>query len=35
MKEPRWITKAAVRLLHAQTLAEHGGLEGIRDGSNA
>lgn len=31
MKEPRWITKAAVLLLHAQTLAEHGGLEGIRD----
>lgn len=31
MKEPRWITKTAVLLLHAQTLAEHGGLVGIRD----
>ena len=31
MKEPRWITKTAVLVLHAQTLAEHGGLEGIRD----
>lgn len=31
MKEPSWITKASVLLLHAQTLAEHGGLEGIRD----
>jgi death-on-curing protein len=31
MKEPRWISKAAVLLLHAQTLASHGGLEGIRD----
>jgi death-on-curing protein len=31
MKEPRWITKASVLLLHAKSLAEHGGLEGIRD----
>jgi len=31
MKEPRWITKTAVLLLHAQSLAEHGGVEGIRD----
>lgn len=31
MKELRWITKTAVFLLHAQTLAEHGGLAGIRD----
>ena len=31
MKEPRWVTKASVLLLHAQSLAEHGGLEGIRD----
>src|SRR5215469_8726796 len=31
MKEPRWITKTAVLLLHAQSLAEYGGLEGIRD----
>jgi death-on-curing protein len=31
VKEPVWISKAAVLLLHAQTLAEHGGLEGVRD----
>lgn len=31
MKEPNWISKAGVLLLHAQSLAEYGGLEGIRD----
>jgi len=31
MSEPRWIAKQAVFLLHAESLAEHGGAEGIRD----
>ena len=31
MTEPRWIAKQAVLLLHAESLAEHGGSEGIRD----
>jgi len=29
--DPRWIDKQALILLHAETLAEHGGLEGLRD----
>jgi death-on-curing protein len=29
--EPIWIEKAAILLAHAEALAEHGGLEGIRD----
>ena len=28
---PRWIDKEALLLLHAESLAEHGGLEGLRD----
>jgi death-on-curing protein len=28
---PRWVGKTALMLLHAESLAEHGGLEGIRD----
>ena len=31
MKEPRWIDPRALLLLHSTSLAEHGGLEGIRD----
>jgi death-on-curing protein len=31
MKEPRWIDRRALLLLHAETLAEHGGLPEIRD----
>ena len=31
MKEPRWIERAALVLLHAESLAEHGGLAGLRD----
>jgi death-on-curing protein len=31
MKEPRWIDRRALLLLHHETLAEHGGLPGIRD----
>jgi death on curing protein len=31
MKKPRWISRRALLLLHAETLAEHGGLSGIRD----
>lgn len=31
MKKPRWISRRALLLLHAESLAEHGGLPGIRD----
>jgi death on curing protein len=31
MKEPRWIDRRALLLLHSASLAEHGGLEGVRD----
>lgn len=31
MTEPRWITKRGLVLLHGASLAEHGGLVGIRD----
>ncbi len=31
MKEPRWINARALLLLHAESLAEHGGLTGLRD----
>ena len=31
MKRPRWIDKRALVLLHAESLAEHGGLPGLRD----
>ena len=31
MNEIRWIGKTALMLLQAESLAEHGGLEGIRD----
>ena len=31
MSEPVWIDKTALMLLHAEALAEHGGLEGTRD----
>ena len=31
MKTPRWIDRTAFLLLHAETLAEHGGLPGLRD----
>ena len=31
MKEPRWIEPRALLLLHSTSLAEHGGLEGVRD----
>lgn len=30
-RAPRWIDKEALILLHAESLAEHGGLEGMRD----
>jgi death on curing protein len=30
-RTPRWIDKQALLLLHAESLAEHGGLEGMRD----
>ena len=31
MKEPVWLDEEALLLLHSESLAEHGGLEGIRD----
>ena len=31
MNEPIWIEKATILLAHAEALAEHGGLEGLRD----
>lgn len=31
MKTPRWLNPRALLLLHAEALAEHGGLAGIRD----
>jgi len=31
MKRPRWIDARALLLLHAESLAEHGGLVGMRD----
>lgn len=31
MKTPRWVNPRALLLLHAETLADHGGLSGMRD----
>ena len=31
MSEPRWIQEKVVRAIHLRQLAEHGGLEGVRD----
>lgn len=31
MKPPKWIDRRALLLLHGETLAEHGGLPGLRD----
>lgn len=31
MSEPRWIDRRALLFLHSESLAEHGGAEGIRD----
>ena len=31
LKEPRWVLSNAVVLIHKRQLAEHGGLDGIRD----
>ena len=31
MIEPRWITEQGLRILHDDSLAEHGGLPGVRD----
>lgn len=31
MKSPHWIDRLALLLLHQETLAEHGGLPGLRD----
>jgi len=31
MKEPRWIEDSVVAAIHSRQLAEHGGLDGVRD----
>jgi death on curing protein len=31
LRNPRWIQQRALLLLHSETLAEHGGLPGVRD----
>jgi len=31
MKEPQWVHRRALLLLHEETLAEHGGSRGLRD----
>jgi len=31
VSELRWITKTALVLLHGESVAEHGGMEGVRD----
>ena len=31
MKEPRWLTREIVLVLHGELLAEHGGAAGLRD----
>ena len=31
MKSPVWLEPLALRLLHSESLAEHGGLSGVRD----
>lgn len=31
MSEPRWLTREIVLVLHAELIAEHGGLQGLRD----
>jgi death on curing protein len=31
MKEPRWVDRHTLLLLHEEILAEHGGLPGLRD----
>lgn len=31
MKEPQWVDKTSLLLLHSLAIAEHGGLEGVRD----
>jgi len=33
MKEPRWLDRRAILLLHAEALAAHGGVPGLRDPS--
>jgi death-on-curing protein len=31
MDEPRWIQNRVVRAIHSRQLAEHGGVDGVRD----
>ena len=33
MREPKWLNELSVVLLHAESVAEHGGSEGLRDRS--
>jgi death-on-curing protein len=32
VSEPKWLSRLSVVLLHAESVAEHGGREGLRDG---
>lgn len=32
MSEPKWLNELSVVLLHAESVADHGGSEGLRDG---
>jgi death-on-curing protein len=32
VNEPKWLNELSIVLLHAESLAEHGGSEGLRDG---
>ncbi len=31
MSEPIWVSRRVIELLHQESLAEHGGMEGLRD----
>lgn len=31
MKQAKWLSRAAVEIMHAEQLAEHGGLPGLKD----
>ena len=33
MKEPHWIPVEAIRAIHLELIAEHGGLPGLKDGN--
>jgi death-on-curing protein len=31
VKQPKWLTREAIEIIHSEQLAEHGGLEGLKD----